>query len=135
MNRYEQREQAFLLIFESTFKDESLEEIIKSAQLARDLEISNFSIRAFNGVKQHKDEIDELIENNSIGWKRNRLSRVILSALRLAIYEMLYEENIPQSVSINEAINLVKLYGSQKDASFINGILSGVYKEMNAKHE
>mgnify|MGYP004513880671 FL=1 len=135
MNRYEQREQAFLLIFESTFKDESLEEIIKSAQLARDLEISNFSIRAFNGVKQHKDEIDELIDNNSIGWKRNRLSRVMLSALRLSIYEMLYEKNIPQSVSINEAINLVKLYGSQKDASFINGILSGVYKEMNAKHE
>ena len=135
MNRYEQREQAFLLIFESTFKDESLEEIIKSAQLARDLEISNFSIRAFNGVKQHKDEIDELIDNNSIGWKRNRLSRVILSALRLAIYEMLYEESIPKSVSINEAINLVKLYGSQKDASFINGILSGVYNEMNAKHE
>ena len=135
MNRYEQREQAFLLIFESTFKDESLEEIIKSAQLARDLEISNFSIRAFNGVKQHKDEIDELIDNNSIGWKRNRLSRVILSALRLSIYEMLYEESIPKSVSINEAINLVKLYGSQKDASFINGILSGVYKEMNAKHE
>ncbi len=135
MNRYEQREQAFLLIFESTFKDESLEEIIKSAQLARDLEISNFSIRAFNGVKQHKDEINKLIDNNSIGWKRNRLSRVVLSALRLSIYEMLYEENIPQSVSINEAINLVKLYGSQKDASFINGILSGVYKEMNAKHE
>ncbi len=135
MNRYEQREQAFLLIFESTFKDESLEEIIKSAQLARDLEISNFSIRAFNGVKQHKDEIDELIDNNSIGWKRNRLSRVMLSALRLSIYEMLYEKDIPQSVSINEAINLVKLYGSQKDASFINGILSGVYKEMNTKHE
>lgn len=135
MNRYEQREQAFLLIFESTFKDESLEEIIKSAQLARDLEISNFSIRAFNGVKQHKDEINKLIDNNSIGWKRNRLSRVVLSALRLSIYEMLYEENIPQSVSINEAINLVKLYGSQKDASFINGILSGVYTEMNAKHE
>lgn len=135
MNRYEQREQAFLLIFESTFKDESLEEIIKSAQLARDLEISNFSIRAFNGVKQHKDEIDELIDNNSIGWKRNRLSRVMLSALRLSIYEMLYEKDIPQSVSINEAINLVKLYGSQKDASFINGILSGVYKETNAKHE
>ena len=135
MNRYEQREQAFLLIFESTFKDESLEEIIKSAQLARDLEVSNFSIRAFNGVKQHKDEIDGLIDNNSIGWKRNRLSRVMLSALRLSIYEMLYEENIPQSVSINEAINLVKLYGSQKDSSFINGILSGVYKEMNAKHE
>ena len=135
MNRYEQREQAFLLIFESTFKDESLEEIIKSAQLARDLEVSNFSIRAFNGVKQHKDEIDGLIDNNSIGWKRNRLSRVMLSALRLSIYEMLYEENIPQSVSINEAINLVKLYGSQKDSSFMNGILSGVYKEMNAKHE
>ena len=134
MTRSEQREQAFLLIFERTFKDENLEEILESAELARDLEITDFAKQIFNGVIANQNKIDSLIDNNSVGWKKERLSRVTLSALRLAIYEMLYEDSIPKSVSINEAVEIVKKYGTKGDSSFTNGILSGVYKELKSNN-
>lgn len=132
MTRSEQREQAFLLIFERTFKEETLEEILESAELARDLEITDFAKQIFNGVIANQNKIDSLIDSNSVGWKKERLSRVTLSALRLAIYEMLYEDSIPKSVSINEAVEIVKKYGTKEDSSFANGILSGVYKELKS---
>ena len=134
MTRSEQREQAFLLVFERTFKEETLEEILESAQLARDLEITDFAKQIFNGVIENQNKIDSLIDNNSVGWKKERLSRVTLSALRLAIYEMLYEDSIPNNVSINEAVEIVKKYGTKKDSSFANGILSGVYKELKSRN-
>lgn len=132
MNRHEQREQAFLFIFERTFQDESLEEIIENAQLSRDLEICEFSKKAFIGVKENQGIIDNFIEQKSVGWRKERLSRVVLAALRLAIYEMLYEKEIPSSVSINEAVDIVKKYSTREDSAFANGILSSVHKEMEA---
>ncbi|MFQ9845988.1 MAG: transcription antitermination factor NusB [[Clostridium] leptum] len=73
-----------------------------------------------------------MIEKHCIGWTKNRLSRVAVSVLRTAVYEMLYEEKIPVSVSINEAVEIAKTYGSTEDASFVNGVLGSVAKELES---
>lgn len=134
MNRREAREQAFFLVFEKTFQDESLEDIVEAAQMARDLEISDFARRVFHGVEEHKQQIDTLIEEHIIGWKKNRLSRVAVSVLRIALFEMLFEGEIPVSVSINEAVDLAKTYGTGDDASFINGVLGSVARKLEQDH-
>ena len=127
MKRHEAREQAFFLIFERTFQEASLEELVESAQLARDITICGFAQNVFHGVEKHGEEIDGMIEKHCIG-----LSRVAVSVLRTAVYEMLYEEKIPVSVSINEAVEIAKTYGSTEDASFVNGVLGSVAKELES---
>ena len=73
-----------------------------------------------------------MISANAHNWSRERLSRVALSILRLAIYEMQYVDDIPVSVSINEAVELAKCYGGDADASFINGVLGGIARRREA---
>lgn len=130
MTRHDAREQAFFLIFERAFHEVSLEELMESAQLARDITVCKFAQAVFHGVELHGEEIDRLIEGHCIGWSKNRLSKVAISVLRTAVYEMLWEENIPVSVSINEAVEIAKTYGSTEDASFVNGVLGAVAKEL-----
>lgn len=134
MKRQKAREQAFLLIFEQNFKDETLEEIIDLAKVARNIQIYEFAEDLFYGVNEHIEDIDKLIEENIKGWKKDRISKVSLSALRIAVYEMLYREDIPISVSINEAVNLVKTYSVKDEASFVNGILGSISKEIEGKN-
>lgn len=135
MNRRESREQAFLFVFESNFSDYSIEDIIENAQMSRDIEISDFAKNIFNGVNNNKEKIDILIEENSRGWKKDRLSKVSVSLLRMAIYEMMFEEEIPDSVSINEAVELAKKYSTKEDASFINGVLGSISKKVATANE
>ncbi len=80
------------------------------------------------GSLRHINEIDDLIRSNAKGWKFERISKVDLSILRLALYEILYRDDIPESVSINEAVELAKKYGSEKTGSFVNGILGTVVR-------
>lgn len=122
--RREAREQAFALIFEQSFRSEmSISEIAESAQEARTLEIADFAMHLSAGAEEKLTEIDAEIEKYAIGWKKSRISRVALAILRLALYEMLFEGEIPVSVSINEAVELAKKYGGDEDASFVNGLL------------
>ncbi len=130
MNRTKARTEAFYLIFEKCFKnDENLEQIKSAALEARDYEEDGFIDALSNGVIENIDKIDEIIEENLKGWKFNRISKVNISILRLAVYEMLYEESVPVSVSINEAVELAKKFSEQKDASYINGVLGSVAKK------
>lgn len=79
-----------------------------------------------DGVMQKLDDVDAVIEQNAIGWKLERISKVDLSILRLALFEMLYREDIPVAVSINEALELSHVYSTDESSSFINGILGTV---------
>ena len=123
MTRREAREQALCFIFERLFQDEPIPEIISRATEARELNPDPFSEKIAAGVFEHLDEIDQKIEKYSIGWSKNRLSKVILSILRLSIYEMVYESSIPISVTINEAVELAKSYAGAGDGAFVNGVL------------
>ena len=74
------------------------------------------------------DEIDDLLNRISVGWKVKRMSRVDLTILRLACYEIQYDDNVPVSTAINEAVELAKSYGEENSPSFVNGILAKVVK-------
>lgn len=127
MTRSQEREQAFLLVFEKAFNmDTDNDDIIGYAVEARLLEPTVFSTALFKETYEKLDEIDAVIEKYAIGWKISRLSKVTLSVLRLAICEMRFVDSVPYGVSANDAVELAKKYASSDDASFINGIL-GAY--------
>lgn len=131
MKRRAEREQAFLLIFERSIHNNPMETIIENAGECREMEFSDFATKTALGVEQNEMVIDQKIENSILGWKMNRLSKVSLALMRLAIYEMMFEPEIPIRVSINEVIDLAKKYGGREDAPFINGVLGTVAKEMD----
>lgn len=130
MTRREAREQAFILVFEQAVRGEPMDDILHDAAEARDLIPSAFAEREALGVEEHQAEIDETIEKNIRGWSLRRLSKVALALLRLAVYELCWEDAIPYSVSINEAVELAKTYGGKDDAPYINGVLASVAKEL-----
>ena len=129
MTRRESREQAFALLFEMMFNDQPVEELAAAASEARDTPVSAFALTLASGTQAHLAELDEKIAAYSVKWSKERISRVALSVMRLAVYEMLYEDSIPVSVSINEAVELAKKYGGDEDAPFINGILGSISRE------
>ncbi len=131
MNRRKSREQAFILLFESSFELQSKEEIIELAQSVRGEKLSSFAKELFKGTIDKNDEIDNSIEHYLQGWKKERLSKVVLAILRLATFEMLYHLDTPVGVSINEAVELAKKYATKEYASYINGVLSAINKNTN----
>lgn len=135
MTRSEARELAFAVGFERLLAKESVDEILSAAEEIRDVSIPSFTKRISKGVEEKETEVDAVIERNLKGWKLGRLSTVALSILRIAVYEIYYEEKIPVSVSINEAVELSKTYGDESDARFVNGVLSDVAKEYGKKDE
>ncbi|MDD2418688.1 MAG: transcription antitermination factor NusB [Oscillospiraceae bacterium] len=126
MTRREARELAFILLFEKSFTDCSIKDILSNAGEARDIKVNAFALELAEGVDKHIDEIDPAISANSHKWNKERISRVGLAIMRLAVFEMRYMNDIPVSVSINEAVELAKKYGGDEDPAFINGVLGGV---------
>ncbi|MBQ8175364.1 MAG: transcription antitermination factor NusB [Clostridia bacterium] len=130
------REIAFSIVFESGFqKDVDMADIYETAKTVREFEDDPYIREVVLGVAERKDRLDDLIEKFSHGWKRNRISPVSMAIMEMAVYEMLYREDIPSAVSINEAIELVKTYDEENARAFVNGILNAVSKEIEASHE
>jgi len=94
-----------------------------------------FAKELVNGVAEKQEEIDALIEKFSKHWKLSRMSAIDRNILRLATYELLYRPDIPPKVSINEAVELAKAFGSEESAAFVNGILDAIYREVVLKNE
>ena len=129
MTRREAREQAFIVLFEKIFDDEStITEIVATAKEAELIKINSFAENTLNAVEEHFSEIDEIIEANSQDWTLVRLPKVTLAILRLAVAEIKYIDDVPNGVAVNEAVELAKKYGTNEDASFINGILGTIAK-------
>ena len=130
MTRREAREQAFSLLFEKSFNPESeMNDIVALAPELRVLDDDKFVKSLVYTACEKQEEIDEHISANARGWKLNRISKVPLAIIRLALAEILYFEDIPNSVSINEAVELAKKYANPEDASFINGLLGTVARK------
>lgn len=132
LSRRQSREQAFLLSFERNFNNETVEELCESAVESRDFEVDNFAINLIKNIEDNEQEINALIENYSNGWTTKRMSKVALSIMQLAISELKYSDiseikaENPVSVIINEAVLLAKKYATEKEASFINGVLGSI---------
>ena len=130
MSRREQREQIFKILFGVEFHsaDELEEQIGLYMEDLGDIrkKDADYMTGKVRSMVEHMDEIDGMINQASKNWKTTRMAKAELSILRLAAYEIKYEDDIPVSVSINEAVELAKLYGSDHGPAFVNGILSGM---------
>lgn len=129
MNRREARKQAFLLLFQYYFQPEDIQRL--KDDFFEENKPGNqreYIEKVVNGVVENCAEIDARLDERSKDWSIDRLSPVCLAALRLAVFEMLYIDDIPYVVSVNEAVALVKEYDDEKAVAFANGILGGVQK-------
>ncbi len=138
MKRSQLREIAFTLIYSSEIQKEMNEEqlnyFIEENNLENKEEI-DYIISIFNGVKQNNEQITELISQNlKEKWTTNRISKINLSILKVAIYELLYSK-VPYKVVINEAVELAKNYGDDSSKSFVNGILASIVKSQKLEEE
>jgi N utilization substance protein B len=88
--------------------------------------VRDFAEQLVLGVTAHRDEIDRIIEEKSKNWSLGRMARIDLNILRIAVYELHYRPDIPKNVTINEAIEVAKKFGTDESAAFINGIIDEV---------
>lgn len=133
MNRTAIREQTFKLVYSLQIqKQEDLEEAIElyeESNQITDKKAKAYIADAIFGIEKNKDEIVHQIEKNlKSDWKLERISKIDLAILKLAIYELKYTE-IPFKVAINEAVELAKKYGEDSSKNFVNGVLASVVKE------
>ena len=145
MTRSEIREHIFKLVFRLEFNDASE----MPAQLARYFEdvykddddaserVCLFSDDEeayikdkYDGIVSKLSEVDDMINKNARGWDVSRLGKVDLAILRLAVYEVMFDDDIPTGVAIDEAVELAKKYGQEESSSFVNGILASVAKSI-----
>ena len=131
MSKRQEREAIFLLLFEKCFNEDDLEVIIENAELARDFKSNPNILIKTKAILEKTSELDEVIEKHLKNWNKNRISKVALCVLRIAVFEILHETNTPESVSINEAVEITKYYSTQNDASFVNGVLGAFVKQTN----
>lgn len=132
MSRSELREHIFSMLFRIEFNNE--EEMKEQESLYFELldEISednqNYILNKYRAIREKQEEIDALLNQVSEGWKTSRMNRVDLTILRLATYEIKWDEEVPTGVAINEAVELAKKYSSDDGPAFVNGILAKVAK-------
>ncbi|MDO8526077.1 MAG: transcription antitermination factor NusB [Deltaproteobacteria bacterium] len=131
--RREARECALQMLYEIEMAQAPLEQVI-AGYWARhpdhDAQTREFSDRLVNGVFTQKEMIDELIVKYSAHWRLSRMAAVDKNILRLAVFELKDCEDIPLKVSLNEAIEIAKKFGSEESGSFINGVLDKIGKEL-----
>lgn len=135
MNRVKSREHLLQLAYQMEITSESalqtFNDFVENEELLKsDLDLEYIK-SGLLGIEKNKEKINSLIEEQLVKWKLNRISKVNLSILRISVYEMLFAEDVPGKVSINEAIELCKKYSDNKSVSFINGVLDKVYKSIN----
>ena len=119
------REAAMQLVFEQLFGgDATAQTLVDLIDYTPSEKDSTYIDTVVGGVKEHAEELDSEIAACLRGWTLARLSRVDLAIMRLAVYEILFDDTIPGSVSINEAVELAKKYGAQESPAFINGVLA-----------
>lgn len=130
MGRRKGREQAFMFLFQNSFTGESIDEIVESFELSEDMKKEDFSVKLSSGVLKNREKIRSYIERNIKGWKMNRISRVAMAIMEISVYEMVFLKDTPIEISINEAVELSKKYGSKDESAYVNGVLGSIVKEI-----
>lgn len=131
LNRRSSREAVLGLIFENEFGlYDDKTELYENAVAARGIEENEYIRTLYFGILEKRDELDAYIEKYAKGRTLARISKIAKAIMRISIYEMLYIDDIPASVSINEAVELAKQYDDDKTKAFVNGILNAVKEEL-----
>lgn len=130
MNRKLSREKSMEILFSITLTKDSARDAVENFVENYEGNIKEIDLEYLRkivyGVEEKKEEIDKAIEEHLHNWKMSRISKVNLSILRLATYELLFDDEIPKSVAINEALEITRKYSDQKSISFINGVLDKI---------
>lgn len=135
--RRKAREAALQVLFQTEFNDSSVEDILNLfwKNKKADKEIREFSCALVENVLAHKEEIDSAIQSVSEHWRISRMAVIDRCILRMAVSELVFDEDIASAIVINEAIEIAKKYSSKESATFINGILDAVKKKSLLKGE
>ncbi|HJA06304.1 MAG TPA: transcription antitermination factor NusB [Candidatus Mediterraneibacter pullicola] len=133
MVRSKLREHVFKMLFQIEFNDaedmfERLRNYFELLEDAADKDREYIQAK-YEAVAARVPEIDSMLNEIAKGWKTSRMSKVDLTVLRLAVYEMKWDEDIPEGVAINEAVELAKRFGGENSSSFVNGILGKLAKQ------
>jgi len=130
MNRKLSRDKTMELLFGMTLSKDTTEEVIEGFVDNYEGDIKDIDLtyvkQALIGIEHNIEAIDTVITENLHNWKLDRISKVNLSILRLATYELLYDEQVPRAVVINEALEITRRYSDEKSVSFINGVLDKI---------
>lgn len=133
MSRREIREHLFRMLFRKDFHEdtelnEQIDLYFESLEEPKEKDLIYLKER-FHKVNERIPEIDAILAEASSGWKLNRMGKVDLTIMRLAIYEIKYDEDIPTKVAINEAVEIAKIFGGDSSGSFVNGVLAKLAKD------
>ena len=134
MKRQKSREIAMELLFGMALSKNSYEETIETFIEEYEMDLNTIDLEYVKAtvkvVNDNLEKIDGIVTESLVNWKLDRVSKVNLTILRLAVGEMLYVEDVPEKVAINEAIELTKKYSDEKSVSFVNGVLDKAFKSM-----
>lgn len=130
LTRRTARENAFLAAFASTFDNAMPEDVIALNNELGENRVDEFGRKLIDDYYEHSSEINDMIRDHLKGWTIDRIPRVSLTVLRLALSEILYGEEKLPSVTINEAVELTKKFGGNEDYQFVNGLLGSVVREL-----
>lgn len=139
MTKKRTRENLYIMLFQANFHgkgdlSEQIELYLEQLEDADATEKAKTALRKRFGEMYKKfEDIDKIIAEKAKGWEVSRLAKSDLTILRLAVFEILYDEDVPNSVAINEAVELAKKYGTDKSYRFVNGVLASVAKEAEQK--
>jgi N utilization substance protein B len=119
----------FQLEFDNSQPDVALGRFWEAKKASK--EVQEYCSWLVNGILSHREQIDSIIQSVSENWRISRMAAVDLNILRMAVFELFYEENVAAAVVINEAIEIAKKYSSDKAGTFINGVLDAIIKKKN----
>jgi transcription antitermination protein NusB len=133
--RRKARELALMLLYELDFRPTDLGPVLQEFWRDRVVppEVQTFAEALVRGAAEKTTELDGVIQANAAHWSLARIAPVERNILRLAAYELLYRDDIPERVAINEAIELAKLYGSEESGAFVNGILDQIRLHLHSQ--
>lgn len=129
MTRREIRDSAFKLIFETLFRDDQIEELYAICEEIDEITVSDEVKEIVEGVLAHADELDAIIAKYSAKRALSRIAKVNLAVLRIAFYEIIYDEGTPINAAINEAVLLSVNYSQESDTAFVNGVLGSYARD------
>lgn len=133
LTRHQMREYAFLLTFERIFHKDDINDVLDYAEETEIITITPAVLYLFNGVDENIELLDEHISKHLKKWTIDRISKVSLAVLRVAMYEVLFSKDLEIDIIISEAVKIAQTYTVKDDVSFVNGILSSVAKEQKGK--
>jgi N utilization substance protein B len=127
--RTKARKRALDVLFESEVRGLPLDGTLEERLALQDPPIGDYSVELVRGVREHQEQIDQLLTTYSQGWTLDRMPSVDRNVLRLGVFELLYAEGVPDAVALSEAVAMARELSTDESPSFVNGVLGGILRD------